>query len=870
LNSSEPLDLQRPLAQASFCQTAPITTFELSIESSREGIISHSRTEVRNVNSNHGRRLENVGAILSAGLCMFQVFTCLTTQHDWRLVVLAGFVCLLSSSCGISLFYRAQATFGRTRLLWVGLDAAAAGCGIWATHFIAMLAYDPGTSTGYDPGWTTVSLILAVAITGVGLSVALSNFSRWSGTIGGAVIGGGIAAMHFTGMLALEVPGHISWSLELILASLFLGVLFGCLAFLIATRRDGRSDYWFATIALTLATVSHHFTAMGAVSVIPDPRIVTDPLSLSPTSLSLVVAGVATIILGMSLVASLSARQSQDKLGQQRILLDTALENMSQGLAMFDENGRVILCNERYARMTGVPFADVQGQSLLDLFKFRKTAGDFTDDPQEVFSRILADVGLGKSAMRIMQTLKGRSIRVIEEPMTGGGWVATLEDITAWREAQEKLAYLAHHDPLTGLPNRTKFREELEQTLRRVNRDGRLAVLCLDLDHFKEINDSLGHPIGDALLKEVASRLSISVREGDTVGRLGGDEFAIVQAGTDLQASESSSLADRLVAIIGAPYAIHGHQLNIGVSIGIAFAPNDGDDPDQLLKNADMALYRAKEDGRGIYRFFETGMDARAQARRILEIDLRAALTRDEFEVHYQPIHELKTDQITAFEALVRWKHPLRGMISPMDFIPLAEETGLINQLGDWVLRRACMDAASWSRDVRVAVNLSPVQFKNPNLVQAVMSALTACGLAPERLELEITESVLLQDSAATLAILHKLRSFGVQISMDDFGTGYSSLSYLRSFPFDKIKIDRSFVHELATREDSMAIVRAVTGLGKSLGISIVAEGVETNEQLGLLRTEGCTEVQGFLFSRPRPAEDVETMLSYGRERGAA
>jgi diguanylate cyclase (GGDEF)-like protein/PAS domain S-box-containing protein len=572
----------------------------------------------------------------------------------------------------------------------------------------------------------------------------------------------------------------------------------------------------------------------------------------------------------MSLVASLSARQSQDKLGQQRILLDTALENMSQGLAMFDENGRVILCNERYARMTGVPFADVRGQSLLDLFKFRKTAGDFTDDPQEVFSRILADVGLGKSAMRIMLTLKGRSIRVIEEPMTGGGWVATLEDITAWREAQEKLAYLAHHDPLTGLPNRTKFREELEQTLRRVNRDGRLAVLCLDLDHFKEINDSLGHPIGDALLKEVASRLSISVREGDTVGRLGGDEFAIVQAGTDLQASESSSLADRLVAIIGAPYAIHGHQLNIGVSIGIAFAPNDGDDPDQLLKNADMALYRAKEDGRGIYRFFETGMDARAQARRILEIDLRAALTRGEFEVHYQPIHELKTDQITAFEALVRWKHPLRGMISPMDFIPLAEETGLINQLGDWVLRRACMDATSWSRDVRVAVNLSPVQFKNPNLVQAVMSALTASGLAPERLELEITESVLLQDSAATLAILHKLRSFGVQISMDDFGTGYSSLSYLRSFPFDKIKIDRSFVHELATREDSMAIVRAVTGLGKSLGISIVAEGVETNEQLGLLRTEGCTEVQGFLFSRPRPAEDVETMLSYGRERGAA
>ena len=384
---------------------------------------------------------------------MFQVFTCLTTQHDWRLVVLAGFVCLLSSACGISLFYRAKATNGRARLSWVGLDAAAAGCGIWATHFVAMLAYDPGISTGYDPGLTTVSLILAVAVTGVGLSLALSNPSWWSGLMGGAVIGGGIAAMHFAGMMALEVPGHISWSVDLVLASLFLGVLFGSLAFLVASRRDGRRDYWFATFALTLAIVSLHFMAMGAATVIPDPRIVTNALSLSPTSLSLIIAGVATIILGMSLVASMSARQSQDKLGQQRVLLDAALENMSQGLAMFDADGRVTLCNERYARMTGVPYAAVQGQSLLELFKLRKAAGDFPDDPQDVFARILADVRLGRSATRIMQNLNGRSIRVIEEPMTGGGWVATLEDITAWREAQEKLAYLAHHDPLTSLPN---------------------------------------------------------------------------------------------------------------------------------------------------------------------------------------------------------------------------------------------------------------------------------------------------------------------------------------------------------------------------------------------------------------------------------
>jgi len=377
--------------------------------------------------------------------------------------------------------------------------------------------------------------------------------------------------------------------------------------------------------------------------------------------------------------------------------------------------------------------------------------------------------------------------------------------------------------------------------------------LCLDLDNFKYVNDSLGHPIGDDLLKQVSLRLCECVRAGDTVSRLGGDEFAIVQLGVELRAPEISALASRIVEVVGAPYDIQGHIVIIGSSIGIAVAPDDGTDPDQLLKNADMALYRAKADGRGTYRFFETGMDARAQARRLLEIDLRAALARGEFELYYQPIHDLKADNIICFEALVRWMHPLRGMIQPTDFIALAEETGLIVPIGNWVLRKACADAAGWSRDVSVAVNLSPAQFKNRDLVPSVIAALSTSGLAANRLELEITESVLLQESEATLATLHKLRDFGVRISMDDFGTGYSSLSYLRSFPFDKIKIDQSFVHELASRGDSMAIVRAVTGLGKSLGISTTAEGVETKEQLALLRLEGCTEVQGYLFGLPRP-----------------
>jgi diguanylate cyclase (GGDEF)-like protein len=478
----------------------------------------------------------------------------------------------------------------------------------------------------------------------------------------------------------------------------------------------------------------------------------------------------------------------------------------------------------------------------------------------------MADIRAGKSSTKITQSTAGRVMRVMEQPMLGGGWVATFEDITEWQKAQAQISHMARHDALTNLPNRTLFREQLEEALWRTKRNDHIAVLCLDLDHFKGINDSLGHPIGDDLLREVAGRLTACVREGDTVCRLGGDEFAIVQIGSDRQTSPTT-LASRLIEVVSAPYDIQGHQITIGVSIGVAVVPNDGSDPDQLLKNADLALYRAKEDGGGIFHFFEIGMDARAQARRLLEIDLRGALSRSEFLIYYQPIHDLKADRVVGFEALVRWNHPLRGMIAPLNFIPLAEETGLIVPLGDWVLRTACNDAAGWSQDVCVAVNLSPAQFKSRNLVPSVISALEDSGLSACRLELEITESVLLHDSDATLTTLHKLRSLGVRISMDDFGTGYSSLSYLRSFPFDKIKIDRSFVSELATRDDSMAIVRAVTGLGKSLGISTTAEGVETSEQLALLRLEGCTEVQGYLFSPPRPAEDVENMLSKGRPR---
>ncbi|HEX7920802.1 MAG TPA: EAL domain-containing protein [Bradyrhizobium sp.] len=800
---------------------------------------------------------------------MYRVLTCLTLEHDWRLVVLGGVICLLASAVAISLFHRARAAEGRAREIWIGLDAAVGGCGIWATHFVAMLAYDPGIEAGYNIPITLLSLVLAVAILAVGLAVATLN-ERWQTVAaGGAIVGVGVAAMHYTGMLGLELPARIVWSPGVVIASIVFGSLFGALALVVATRGERLGATAAATGLLTVAIVSHHFTGMGAVTLVPDPTIIPDGLTVSPRVLSFMTAVAAFAILGLSLIASILDRRAKTELHKQKMVLDTALENMSQGLCMFDVDGRIMLFNERYSEIMGRNRVPLQGRLLIDVLQDLHAIGEWDGDPEEFCNALVAEAKAGHSTTRIVSRNE-RAIRVVDQPMKGGGWVATFEDITEWQQAQEQISHMARHDALTNLPNRTLFREQLEKASRLAKRSDQLAVLCLDLDHFKEINDTLGHPIGDALLREVARRLGECVTEHDTVARLGGDEFAIVQFCSNCEPSVVSSLASAVVERIAAPYEIGGHQLVIGVSIGISLAPEDGKDPDELLQKADLALYRAKADGRGTYRFFETGMDARAQARRLLERDLRLALQRDEFEVYYQPIRDVVGDRVVAFEALARWNHSLRGLIAPNNFIPVAEETGLIVPLGEIVLRKACAEAVRWPADIAVAVNLSPVQFKNPNLVSSVKAALQASGLSADRLELEITESVLLQNSEATLAVLHELRGFGVRISLDDFGTGYSSLSYLRSFPFDKIKIDRSFVTDLATREDSMAIVRAVTGLGKSLGIVTTAEGVETDTQFDLLRQEGCTQAQGYLFSPPRPAADVAKMLRRAPERSVA
>jgi diguanylate cyclase (GGDEF)-like protein len=553
---------------------------------------------------------------------------------------------------------------------------------------------------------------------------------------------------------------------------------------------------------------------------------------------------------------------TQRSLAVQNERLGAAINNMSQGLVMFDASARLVVCNRRYLDMFGLSSEAVKaGCTIREVLDQRVATGGFSADTVETYrTDLLAAVAHGATFNKITNLPDGRVISIVNVPMAGGGWVATHEDITERLLAEEKIKHLAHYDALTDLPNRVTFYERIETALRRQRRSETIAVLSLDLDRFKNVNDTLGHPIGDLLLQAAADRMRSCVRSEDLVARLGGDEFAIVQV-SSTQTSDVSALAARLIEVIGAPYDIDGHQVIVGTSIGIAIAPSDGDKPDPLMKNADLALYRAKADGGGTFRFFEVEMDARIQVRRALELDLRSAIVNGEFELYYQPIVDVKTGRITSCEALLRWHHPERGMILPDEFIPVAENTGLIVPLGEWVLRQACAQAARWPKHVTIAVNLSPAQFKSRNLVPTVIGALATSGLPGERLELEITELVLLQDNNGAFAVLRQLRDLGIRIAMDDFGTGYSSLSYLRSFPFDKIKIDQSFIRDLSTKEDSVAIIRAVVGLSSSLGITTTAEGVETKEQLARLTSEGCNEVQGFLFSPPRPAAELQRLF---------
>jgi diguanylate cyclase (GGDEF)-like protein/PAS domain S-box-containing protein len=564
-------------------------------------------------------------------------------------------------------------------------------------------------------------------------------------------------------------------------------------------------------------------------------------------------------------VSRVSDRQSKGKLRQQKILLDTALENMSQGLCMFDADGNMTLFNERYAKMMGLSAAWLKGRSLLDLFKRRKASGEFVGDPEGFFARVVTDAREGKFNTRIMQTSGGRALRVVDQPMRGGGWVATFEDVTEWRKAQAQISYMAHHDALTGLANRTQLVKKLEKVLAVLPlKGGSVAVHFIDLDRFKKVNDTLGHEGGDFLLKTAAERLRSVTRVNDVVARLGGDEFVVVQIGVGSK-DQAEDLASRLTSAVTAPMKFREQSIIATVSVGVALAPADGNDPERLLKSADLAMYKAKADGRNCIRFFQPEMDAELQARSKLERTIRDAVLHDRYELHYQPLFEMSEHRLTGFEALIRLPADDGTLIPPLVFIPVAEELRLIDRIGEWVLRAACRTAVTWPENLTVAVNLSPAQFL-PGLAggvsDIVAAALKDAGLAAHRLELEITETLLLGDSAAIMAELQTLKAMGVAIVMDDFGTGYSSLSYLWRFPFDKIKIDRSFMQGFnGSGRDAKTLVKTIIALGRELNMRVTVEGVETAAQAAFLDKADGDQVQGFFFGRPVPGSEVSAYI---------
>jgi diguanylate cyclase (GGDEF)-like protein len=559
-------------------------------------------------------------------------------------------------------------------------------------------------------------------------------------------------------------------------------------------------------------------------------------------------------------------RRSEGELRRRNLHFDAAIANMSQGLCMFDANERMIVCNLNYPLMFGLsPEVVKPGVSLRDVLQHSVDINIASESVDELY-RIRRKIIAAKQPATYCEALAdGRIIDIWHRPMADGGWVSTYDDITERRKSESRIAHMASHDALTDLPNRSFLLDRLSQLGSEAGQEEAkvpaplTALLLLDLDRFKEVNDTLGHAAGDKLLRMVSERLRGLLGKDDFAARLGGDEFAILHPVTS--ADDTAELARHIIEALITPYDLEGHQANIGASIGISLAPVDGMDPEALLRCADLALYRAKGQGRGDFVFFESEMIASAHNRRILELELREALTLGQFEAHYQPQINVKTGLVSGAEALIRWRHPLRGLVAPSEFIPIAEEVGLIVPIGEWIMRQACRDAAQWREGLRVAVNLSAAQFRGSRLAEMVISALSAGGLAPGRLELEITESILLEQTEVTLSTLHQLRSLGVRVSLDDFGTGYSSLSYLRSFPFDKIKIDRSFVREVTASANGAAIVRAIASLGASLGMETTAEGVETEEQLDLIRAEGCTEVQGFYFSPARPVGELAHLL---------
>ena len=782
---------------------------------------------------------------------MLRVYTCIVHEHDLRSLIIAALICLLAAFTTFLTVEQARRAT-RYRLPWLVGAGFVSGMGIWSTHFVAMLAYEPGLPIGYDLPLTALSIIAAMVISGVGWSIMLRP-ERWVPLVAGAVIGSSIFTMHYIGMSAVKMAGVIIWDSRLVAASVVIAIALSTAAIVVRRHRTRHIKKlpWPAALLFMLAICGMHFTAMGAARIFPDPYLTVPQSAIGSTALTIAVAMMAFLIIAVNVAVVFFDRKLASHAAEEAQRLKAFADAATEGLVVIDGD-RVVDANRSFLTMSGHASAQALPERLNDLFpEFDPARQKLGPDARAKECRLIAADGSEIDVEVLLRPLnwRGAERRVL-----------AIRDISERREAAARIAHLAYHDTLTGLPNRTVFTEHLARTVERAEAAGEpVAVLCLDLDGFKAVNDLQGHPSGDTLLIAVSQRLRNVTRSNELVARLGADEFVIVQQGGD-QPGHAGLLAERVLSALSAPFALDQGQARISAGVGVALFPADATNPVDLIKNADLALCRAKAEGRGLVRFYEAAMDEALRQRRQLEADLRVAVGTGALNVHYQPLADLESGSIFGFEALLRWTHPQLGPISPDIFIRLAEESGLIFKLGEWVLREACAEAARWNPPLKLAVNLSPVQFTQDGVVEMVERVLRDTNLEPGRLDLEVTEGLLIKDAAGALATLERLKALGVRISMDDFGTGYSSLSYFRMFPFDKVKIDRSFVQDISSPQ-SRAIVRSVIGLGHGLGVPVLAEGVETPEQLDALRSEGCDQVQGYLIARPNPIGHFEGVV---------
>lgn len=769
-----------------------------------------------------------------------RIITCLTAEHDLVLVALAATICLVGSFVTIRLLQRTHSAPRGSRMGWHFLGSVAGGSTIWCTHFVAMLAYEPGVPTACDPKLTAVSLGVAILASAIALDIAKTR-TAMAATFGGAVFGAGISAMHYAGMAAFLIDGVVIWHLPYVMASLALAVLLSASAFVAANGGKGNRSTIYGAILLLLAIVSLHFSGMAALEVLP---LSPNPSSASDTSakaaLAVAVAGVALLVLGTGIASFTLDQQSRERA---RTRFRHLAESNVDGVAI-ERDGLIIDVNSALANLVGLPRTELVGRSFSSL----------NTESVEIPERELVRAGLrGLNGTRIPVEIVTR--REEGQFSERNLLIYSVRDLRFRIAQEQKMAHIARHDGLTDLPNRSAFRERLEESVANAETGHAIALLAIDLDRFKEINDTHGHAAGDLVLKTLADRVRAELAADQFAARLGGDEF-VVLASVATRA-EALALSHRLSNRMSQPIAFEASKLSCGTSIGIALYPDDAGTPTALMNNADLAMYRAKRSTTESICFYAEEMDELVRARRNITRALADAIALNQLELRFQVQVSVGSGDITGYEVLLRWRHPEHGYVPPSQFIQIAEEAGLILPIGEWVLREACAIAATWTVPHRIAVNLSGVQLMQVGLPALIHQILIDTGLPPSRLELEITETAVIRDPVRALHSLRQIKALGITIAMDDFGTGHSSLSTLRSFPFDKIKLDKSFMDELEHDTQTRAIIRAVLALGDSLDIAILAEGVETAQQLAFLKDQGCDEAQGYLLGRPAPTVGI-------------